>query len=65
MSPETRFFLPSGTIVIVVLAVVSVLVLYGPLQQRDSLPIGLVLIGAVSCSLALILVFFLVRPSRD
>lgn len=64
MSPDTRFVLPLGTTAILVLASVGVLSLYGPLEERiPSTPLVL-LVGAVSCSLALFLAFLFLRPIR-
>jgi hypothetical protein len=64
MSPEARFVLPLGTVVILVLATVSVFVLYDPLKEGIPSPPLALLAGAVSCSLALFLIFFFLRPVR-
>jgi hypothetical protein len=61
MTPEARFFLPSGTVLIVVLAALSVSILYGPLTRGETVPIVLMLAGGACCSLAIILMVYFAR----
>lgn len=64
MSPDTRFIIPLGTIVIFILVCLSFFVLYGPLEDRIPSSTGSVLVGGVSCSLALFLGLFFLWPVR-
>lgn len=59
-----RFFRVCAALLTLALAAVGIFIMYDTLASGDSLPVGNVLVGAISCSLALILFFFIVQPSE-
>lgn len=62
MPREMRFFRPITVILALILVSAGVLVLFGPVGEGLFSPPLPVLVGAVSCSLAIFLVLFLLQP---
>lgn len=58
-----RFFRPAAAISTLILACAGVFILYDPLGKGVPSPPGALLGGAFCCSLAFILVFFLLQPT--
>lgn len=59
-----RFFRVCAAVITLALAAFGVYLMYDTLASGDSLAVGNVLVGAISCSLSLILFFFIVQPTE-